>query len=56
LNCFAILLSQKGFDLIATIAERLAALDLYVVALGTGEPAHEELFRTWRRNIRISSW
>jgi len=38
--------SQKGFDLIATIAERLAALDLYVVALGTGEPAHEELFRT----------
>jgi starch synthase len=38
--------SQKGFDLIATIAEQLAALDLYIVALGTGEPAHEELFRT----------
>ena len=38
--------AQKGFDLIATIAEQLAALDLYVVALGTGEPAHEELFRT----------
>jgi starch synthase len=38
--------SQKGFDLIASIAEQLAALDLYVVALGTGEPAHEELFRT----------
>ncbi|MGA3324178.1 MAG: glycogen synthase GlgA [Terriglobia bacterium] len=38
--------SQKGFDLIATIAEQLAALDLYVVALGTGEPPHEELFRT----------
>ncbi len=37
--------SQKGFDLIAAIAEQLAALDLYVVALGTGEPAHEELFR-----------
>jgi starch synthase len=38
--------SQKGFDLIATIAEPLASLDLYIVALGTGEPAHEELFRT----------
>jgi len=38
--------SQKGFDLIASIAEQLAALDLYVVALGAGEPAHEELFRT----------
>ena len=37
--------SQKGFDLIASIAEQLAALDLYIVALGTGEPAHEELFR-----------
>jgi starch synthase len=37
--------SQKGFDLIAAVAEQLAALDLYIVALGTGEPAHEELFR-----------
>jgi starch synthase len=36
---------QKGFDLIADIAEQLAALDLYVVALGTGEPVYEELFR-----------
>ena len=38
--------SQKGFDLIAGVAEHLAALDLYVVALGTGEPPHEELFCT----------
>jgi starch synthase len=38
--------SQKGFDLIGAIAEQLAALDLYIVALGTGEPPHEELFRT----------
>jgi starch synthase len=38
--------SQKGFDLIAAIAEQLAALDLYIVALGAGEPVHEELFRT----------
>ena len=36
---------QKGFDLIAEIAERLAALDLYIVALGTGDPVYEELFR-----------
>ncbi len=38
--------SQKGFDLIVAVAEQLAALDLYIVALGTGEPAHEESFRT----------
>jgi starch synthase len=38
--------AQKGFDLIADIAEPLAAVDLYVVALGAGEPAYEELFRT----------
>jgi starch synthase len=36
---------QKGFDLIAEIAEQLAALDLYIVALGTGDPVYEELFR-----------
>ena len=38
--------SQKGFDLIGAIAEQLASLDVYIVALGTGEPGHEELFRT----------
>ncbi|HXW16641.1 MAG TPA: glycogen synthase, partial [Terriglobia bacterium] len=37
---------QKGFDLIAAIAEQLASLDLYIVALGTGDPVYEELFRT----------
>jgi starch synthase len=36
---------QKGFDLIAEIAQQLAALDLYIVALGTGDPVYEELFR-----------
>jgi starch synthase len=36
---------QKGFDLIAEIAEQLAALDLYLVALGTGDPVYEELFQ-----------
>jgi starch synthase len=35
---------QKGFDLIEEIAEQLAALDLYIVALGTGDPVFEELF------------
>ena len=38
--------SQKGFDLIASISEKLAALDIYIVALGNGEPVYEELFRT----------
>jgi len=38
--------SQKGFDLIASIAEQLASLDLYVVALGTGDSVYEEMFRT----------
>jgi starch synthase len=38
--------AQKGFDLIAEIAEQLAALDLYIVALGTGDPVYEELFRS----------
>lgn len=38
--------AQKGFDLIAGIAEELMAIDLYIVALGTGEPQYEELFRS----------
>jgi len=37
---------QKGFDLIAEIAEELMAMDLYIGALGTGEPEYEELFRS----------
>ena len=38
--------AQKGFDLIAGIADEMMAMDHYVVALGTGEPVYEELFRT----------
>jgi starch synthase len=38
--------TQKGFDLIAGIAEQLMAMDLYVIALGTGEPEYEALFRS----------
>jgi starch synthase len=38
--------AQKGFDLIAEIADELAAMELYVVALGTGEPVYERIFRS----------
>jgi starch synthase len=37
---------QKGFDLIAQVADELMRDDLYVAALGTGEPEYEELFRS----------
>jgi starch synthase len=37
---------QKGFDLIAQVADELMREDLYIVALGTGEPEYEELFRS----------
>ncbi len=36
---------QKGADLIAQAAGEIAALDGYLVALGTGEPEYEDLFR-----------
>ncbi len=39
--------TQKGFDLIAEIAGPLMAMDLYIVALGTGEPKYEALFRSF---------
>ena len=38
---------QKGFDLVAKIAERLTERDVIVVALGKGEPRYERLFRKW---------
>ncbi|HEV2463199.1 MAG TPA: glycogen synthase GlgA [Acidobacteriaceae bacterium] len=38
--------TQKGFDLIAQIAPRLLAKDVFLVALGTGESYYEGLFRT----------
>lgn len=37
--------TQKGFDLIAELAPKLVEMDLYVVALGAGEPQYEQLFR-----------
>jgi len=36
---------QKGFDLIADAAGELVEEDLYLVALGTGDPIYEEFFR-----------
>lgn len=35
---------QKGFDLLAESSESLAALDVYLVVLGTGAREYEELF------------
>ena len=36
--------AQKGFDLIAQIADRLAREDMIVVALGAGDKTYEEMF------------
>jgi starch synthase len=36
--------AQKGFDLIAQIADRLAREEMIVVALGAGDKAYEEMF------------
>lgn len=37
--------AQKGFDLLAQVAPEIARLDAIFVALGTGEPEYEQLFR-----------
>jgi starch synthase len=36
---------QKGADLIAEVAAQIVAEDTYLVALGSGEPEYEDLFR-----------
>ena len=36
---------QKGTDLLVEIAPQLVAEDVYLVALGTGDPEYEEFFR-----------
>jgi starch synthase len=36
---------QKGTDLVAEIAGRIVAEDVYLVALGSGDPQYEEFFR-----------
>jgi len=37
--------AQKGFDLIALVADRLAREEMIVVALGAGDKEYEDLFR-----------
>jgi starch synthase len=44
--------TQKGFDLIALVADKLMEKGVLVVALGTGEPEHEKLFRRLARRFR----
>jgi starch synthase len=39
------LVDQKGFDLLASIAQELCNLPLQLVVLGTGHPRYEQLFR-----------
>jgi starch synthase len=39
--------TQKGFDFVAEIADKLVERDVVVVALGTGEPIYERFFRDW---------
>jgi starch synthase len=39
------LVSQKGFDLIAAIADRFLELDLSMAVLGSGEQQYQDLFR-----------
>ena len=36
---------QKGTDILAEIAAEIVAEDVYLVALGTGDPEYEEFFR-----------
>lgn len=36
---------QKGFDLIQSVADRMAREELIVIALGTGDRAYEDMFR-----------
>ncbi len=42
---------QKGFDLIAQVADELLAEELTLVALGAGEPKYEQLFRDLARRF-----
>ena len=41
------LATQKGFDIVAQITEQLAERELVVMALGTGDPYYENIFRDW---------
>jgi starch synthase len=43
--------AQKGFDLIAKVADDLAALPLVMTVLGSGDKPYEELFRKLNRQF-----
>jgi starch synthase len=43
--------TQKGFDLIAQVADRLVREECIIVALGTGEKEYEDLFRTMAQHF-----
>src|SRR5581483_11294806 len=43
--------AQKGFDLIAQIADRLAREEMIIVALGAGDKAYEDLFQRLNRQF-----
>ena len=43
--------AQKGFDLIAELADELARLPLIVTALGSGDKKYEELFRNLNKEF-----
>jgi starch synthase len=43
--------SQKGFDLIQQVADRLALEDLILVVLGSGDREYEEMFRRLNRQF-----
>ncbi|MDR7543213.1 MAG: glycogen synthase GlgA [Armatimonadota bacterium] len=50
------LVAQKGFDLLTATLERMVAMGVQLVVLGTGEPAFEEAFRAasarWPQQVR----
>lgn len=44
--------SQKGFDLLESVMPDLMSLDVQLVVLGTGEPAHEKTFKSLQERYR----
>ena len=48
--------SQKGFDILADAASRLMAEDVNLVVLGSGDPAHESMFRALAERLSAIGW
>jgi starch synthase len=46
---------QKGFDLIAEVIDKIMALDLQLVVLGTGEQKYHDLFKAIGRKYKKSA-